>query len=59
MGDCSIINPGSVIGGGGFGFSQDSTKAWHKIPQCGGVVISENVEMVQIQPLTQGHLIQL
>ena len=45
VGDSSIINPGSVIGGGGFGFSQDSTKAWHKIPQCGGVVISENVEI--------------
>ncbi len=45
VGDCSIINSGSVIGGGGFGFSQDSAKAWHKIPQCGGVVISENVEI--------------
>ena len=45
VGDCSIINSGSVIGGGGFGFSQDSKKVWHKIPQCGGVVISENVEI--------------
>ena len=45
VGDSSIINSGSVIGGGGFGFSQDSAKAWHKIPQCGGVVISENVEI--------------
>ena len=45
VGDCSIINSGSVIGGGGFGYVQDSAKAWHKIPQCGGVVISENVEI--------------
>lgn len=45
VGDCSIINSGSVIGGGGFGYAQDSAKAWHKIPQCGGVVISENVEI--------------
>ncbi len=45
IGGFSIINPGSVIGGGGFGFSQDSAKAWHKIPQCGGVIISENVQI--------------
>ena len=46
VGSFSIINSGSVIGGGGFGFSQDnSTKAWYKIPQSGGVVISENVEV--------------
>ena len=45
VGDSSIIHSGSVIGGGGFGFSQDSAKAWHKIPQCGGVVISDNVEI--------------
>ena len=45
VGDSSIINSGSVIGGGGFGFCQDSAKAWHKVPQCGGVVISENVEI--------------
>ena len=45
VGDCSIINSGSVIGGGGFGFCQDSKKVWHKIPQCGGVVIAENVEI--------------
>ena len=45
VGDFSIINAGAVIGGGGFGFCQDSDKVWHKVPQRGGVLISDNVEI--------------
>lgn len=41
--DC-IIHPGAVIGGDGFGNAHDG-KQWHKVPQLGGVVIGDKVEV--------------
>jgi UDP-3-O-[3-hydroxymyristoyl] glucosamine N-acyltransferase len=39
-----IVHPGVVIGADGFGFASDRG-AWQKIPQVGGVVIGNDVEI--------------
>jgi UDP-3-O-[3-hydroxymyristoyl] glucosamine N-acyltransferase len=39
-----IVHPGAVIGADGFGFAPDRG-TWHKIPQVGGVVIGDDVEI--------------
>ena len=39
-----IVHPGAVIGADGFGFAPDHG-AWQKIPQVGGVVIGDDVEI--------------
>jgi UDP-3-O-[3-hydroxymyristoyl] glucosamine N-acyltransferase len=39
-----IVHPGAVIGADGFGFAPDHG-AWQKIPQIGGVVIGDDVEI--------------
>ena len=39
-----IVHPGVVIGADGFGFAPDHGK-WQKIPQLGGVVIGDDVEI--------------
>ncbi|MGD8926878.1 MAG: UDP-3-O-(3-hydroxymyristoyl)glucosamine N-acyltransferase [Thioalkalispiraceae bacterium] len=43
IGKRSQIKPGSVIGGEGFGFSQDEKRVSHRIPQRGIVVIEDDV----------------
>ncbi len=44
IGSRVIIHPGTVIGGDGFGFVTDGGKH-HKIPQVGGVLIEDDVEI--------------
>ena len=39
-----IVHPGAVIGADGFGFAPDRG-TWQKIPQVGGVVIGDDVEI--------------
>jgi len=39
-----IVHPGVVVGADGFGFAPDHG-AWQKIPQIGGVVIGDDVEI--------------
>jgi UDP-3-O-[3-hydroxymyristoyl] glucosamine N-acyltransferase len=39
-----IVHPGAVLGADGFGFAPDHG-AWQKIPQLGGVVIGDDVEI--------------
>lgn len=45
IGNNSIIHSGVVIGSDGFGYAPDAKKVRHKIPQIGGVVIGNNVEI--------------
>ncbi len=46
IGDNTIIHSGAVIGGDGFGFTEDkATGEYTKIPQIGNVVIGNNVEI--------------
>jgi UDP-3-O-[3-hydroxymyristoyl] glucosamine N-acyltransferase len=42
--DC-IIHSGVVIGSDGFGNAQDLDKKWSRIPQIGGVLIGNNVDI--------------
>ena len=44
LGNDVIIHPGTVIGADGFGFVSDG-KRWLKVPQTGGVCISDDVEI--------------
>ncbi len=44
IGKCVIIHSGSVIGSDGFGFAFHEGKH-HKIPQVGGVIIEDDVEI--------------
>lgn len=44
VGACCLLHSGAVIGGDGFGFANDKGE-WVKIPQVGGVVIGDNVEI--------------
>lgn len=43
IGDRVVIKPGAVIGAEGFGFAQDGQRRHHRIPQCGIVVIEDDV----------------
>jgi UDP-3-O-[3-hydroxymyristoyl] glucosamine N-acyltransferase len=40
-----VVQDGAVIGSDGFGFAQGPDGAHHKIPQAGGVVIEDDVEI--------------
>ncbi len=54
-----IIHPGAVIGSDGFGFVSDEGRH-HKIPQVGGVIIEDDVEIgsnVSIDRATTGNTI--
>src|SRR5688572_24084083 len=44
LGARCILHPGAVIGADGFGFAPDRG-TWQKIPQLGGVVIGDDVEI--------------
>jgi UDP-3-O-[3-hydroxymyristoyl] glucosamine N-acyltransferase len=45
IGDRVVIQNGAVIGSDGFGFAQTPGGTHHKIPQTGGVVIEDDVEI--------------
>jgi UDP-3-O-[3-hydroxymyristoyl] glucosamine N-acyltransferase len=47
IGDRCILHAGAVIGADGYGFepSSDPTTPWTKIPQCGTVVVEDDVEI--------------
>jgi UDP-3-O-[3-hydroxymyristoyl] glucosamine N-acyltransferase len=45
VGERVIIHSGTVIGADGFGFARQRGGVWQKIPQLGGVVIGNDVEI--------------
>ena len=45
LGNDCIIHSGTVLGADGFGYAPDKRKERHKIPQVGGVLIGNNVEI--------------
>lgn len=45
IGDECVFHSGAVIGSDGFGNAQDAKKHYHRIPQIGGVVIGNRVEI--------------
>ena len=56
LGDRSILHSGVVIGSDGFGLTQDKKRRWIKIPQVGGVVIGDDVEIGANTTIDRGAL---
>jgi UDP-3-O-[3-hydroxymyristoyl] glucosamine N-acyltransferase len=44
LGRRSLVHPGTVIGGDGFGLAKDGER-WIKVPQIGGTVVGDDVEI--------------
>jgi UDP-3-O-[3-hydroxymyristoyl] glucosamine N-acyltransferase len=55
LGKRVIIHPGAVIGADGFGNANDAGK-WVKVPQMGGVVIGDDVEIGANTTIDKGAL---
>ncbi len=55
LGQRVIIHPGSVIGSDGFGYANDKGQ-WIKIPQQGGVIIADDVEIGANTTIDKGAL---
>ncbi|HUY02598.1 MAG TPA: UDP-3-O-(3-hydroxymyristoyl)glucosamine N-acyltransferase [Rhodocyclaceae bacterium] len=51
-----IIHAGAVIGADGFGFAPEADGSWLKIPQIGGVVIGDDVEIGANTTIDRGAL---
>jgi UDP-3-O-[3-hydroxymyristoyl] glucosamine N-acyltransferase len=45
LGDRVVVQDGAVIGSDGFGFARRADGTHHKIPQIGGVVVGDDVEI--------------
>ena len=56
IGNRAIIHSGVVIGGDGFGFSENEEQAWEKIPQVGSVIIGDDVEIGANTTIDRGAL---
>ncbi|ALP53118.1 UDP-3-O-(3-hydroxymyristoyl)glucosamine N-acyltransferase [Candidatus Tenderia electrophaga] len=50
-----LVQPGAVIGSDGFGYAQDKA-AWVKVPQLGGVVVGDDVEIGANTTIDRGAL---
>ena len=55
IGERSLIHAGVVIGADGFGFANDNGK-WIKIPQIGGVLVGDDVEIGANTTIDRGAL---
>lgn len=55
IGQRVLIHPGAVIGADGFGFANDQGK-WVKVPQLGGVIIGDDVEIGANTTIDKGAL---
>lgn len=55
IGQRVLIHPGAVIGADGFGFANDRG-AWVKVPQLGGVIIGDDVEIGANTTIDKGTL---
>jgi len=56
LGDRVILQPGAVIGGDGFGYVPDERGRPSKVPQIGGVVIGDDVEIGANATVDRGTL---
>ena len=55
LGADGIIHPGAVVGADGFGLAPDGGR-WHKVPQLGGVVMGDDVEIGANATVDRGAL---
>lgn len=56
LGHRVLAHPGVVIGGDGFGLALDQGNRWLKVPQLGGVVIGDDVEIGANTTIDRGAL---
>jgi UDP-3-O-[3-hydroxymyristoyl] glucosamine N-acyltransferase len=56
IGANSIVHSGAVLGGDGFGFLEDSSRKWIKVPQIGGLIVGDNVEIGANTTIDRGAL---
>ena len=56
IGARAILHSGAIIGADGLGFARDADKHWVKIPQIGGVVIGDDVEIGANTTVDRGAL---
>ncbi|WP_420177081.1 UDP-3-O-(3-hydroxymyristoyl)glucosamine N-acyltransferase [Kerstersia gyiorum] len=57
LGARAIVHSGAVLGADGFGFAPDPTRGgWSKIPQFGGVVVGNDVEIGANTTIDRGAL---
>lgn len=56
IGSRSVIHSGAVIGSDGFGFAIQPNRSWLKIPQVGGVMIGNDVEIGANTTVDRGTL---
>ncbi len=55
IGSRCLIHPGAVVGSDGFGFAKEQ-EGWLKVPQMGGVVIGDDVEIGANTTIDRGAL---
>lgn len=55
LGARCLVHPGAVIGGDGFGYARTGER-WVKVPQLGGVVIGDDVEIGANTAIDRGAL---
>jgi UDP-3-O-[3-hydroxymyristoyl] glucosamine N-acyltransferase len=56
VGDRVVLQPGVVLGGDGFGYVADESGALEKVPQIGGVVVEDDVEIGANTTVDRGTL---
>jgi UDP-3-O-[3-hydroxymyristoyl] glucosamine N-acyltransferase len=56
LGARCLVHSGAVIGADGFGFARETDGAWVKIPQVGGVLIGDDVEIGAGTTIDRGAL---
>lgn len=56
LGDNVIVHAGAVLGADGFGYSRTDDGVFHKIPQVGGLVIEDDVEIGANTTIDRGSL---
>jgi len=56
LGARAIVHSGAVLGSDGFGFAPASDQAWVKIPQVGGLIIGDDVEIGANTTIDRGAL---
>jgi UDP-3-O-[3-hydroxymyristoyl] glucosamine N-acyltransferase len=56
LGDRVMLHPGVVLGGDGFGYTPDGKGGLEKVPQLGGVVVGDDVEIGANTTVDRGAL---
>ncbi len=56
LGDRVILQPCAVVGGDGFGYAPDASGTPQKVPQVGGVVVGDDVEIGAGSTIDRGAL---